>query len=102
MPEKIRMMLSLERWRNPWRSRSAAPTDARAKPVRPDVGTAKRRLGPPTLKPMAVVDSTWSPSSWRDREALQQPGWPDDARAEEVVRTLRAMPPLVFAGEARQ
>src|SRR5215475_3867302 len=51
---------------------------------------------------MAVVDSTWSPSSWRDREALQQPEWPDAARAAETVGKLRSLPPLVFAGEARQ
>jgi 3-deoxy-7-phosphoheptulonate synthase len=52
---------------------------------------------------MAVVDdSTWSPSSWRDREALQQPEWPDAARAEEIRRRLHTQPPLVFAGEARQ
>jgi 3-deoxy-7-phosphoheptulonate synthase len=51
---------------------------------------------------VAVVDSTWSPSSWRDFEALQQPEWPDPARAEEVRRRLHTQPPLVFAGEARQ
>jgi 3-deoxy-7-phosphoheptulonate synthase len=52
---------------------------------------------------MAVVDdSTWSPSSWRDREALQQPEWPDPVRAEEIRRRLHTQPPLVFAGEARQ
>ncbi len=51
---------------------------------------------------MAVFDSTWSPSSWRDREALQQPEWPDDGRLEAVKRRLHALPPLVFAGEARQ
>jgi 3-deoxy-7-phosphoheptulonate synthase len=51
---------------------------------------------------MAVFDPTWSPSSWRDREALQQPEWPDDGRLEDVKRRLHALPPLVFAGEARQ
>ncbi len=51
---------------------------------------------------MAVVDSTWSPSSWRDREALQQPEWPDPARLEAVRGRLHTQPPLVFAGEARQ
>ncbi len=51
---------------------------------------------------MAVVDPTWSPSSWRDFEALQQPEWPDPARADEVRRRLHTQPPLVFAGEARQ
>jgi 3-deoxy-7-phosphoheptulonate synthase len=40
--------------------------------------------------------------AWRDREALHQPEWPDPVRAEEVKRKLHALPPLVFAGEARQ
>src|SRR5277367_1942990 len=51
---------------------------------------------------MAVVDSTWSPSSWRDFEALQQPVWPDRAAADRVRQRLHSLPPLVFAGEARQ
>jgi 3-deoxy-7-phosphoheptulonate synthase len=51
---------------------------------------------------VAVVDPTWSPSSWRDYEALQQPEWPDPAHVEEVRRRLHTQPPLVFAGEARQ
>ncbi len=51
---------------------------------------------------MAVVDSTWSPSSWRDFEALQQPVWPDPAAADRVKQRLHSLPPLVFAGEARQ
>src|SRR6266446_8471419 len=40
--------------------------------------------------------------AWRDREALHQPEWPDTARLDEVKRKLHALPPLVFAGEARQ
>jgi 3-deoxy-7-phosphoheptulonate synthase len=40
--------------------------------------------------------------AWKDREALHQPEWPDPARAEEIKRKLHALPPLVFAGEARQ
>ena len=40
--------------------------------------------------------------AWKDREALHQPEWPDPARLEEVKRKLHALPPLVFAGEARQ
>ena len=56
----------------------------------------------PTLNVVAVVDSTWSPSSWRDFEALQQPEWPDDARLQSALGRLRTLPPLVFAGEARQ
>jgi 3-deoxy-7-phosphoheptulonate synthase len=51
---------------------------------------------------MAVFDSTWSPSSWRDREALQQPEWPEPSAVEGVRQRLHTLPPLVFAGEARQ
>jgi 3-deoxy-7-phosphoheptulonate synthase len=51
---------------------------------------------------VAVLDSTWSPSSWRDFEALQQPEWPDAALAGAVFERLKSLPPLVFAGEARQ
>src|ERR1043166_1738277 len=40
--------------------------------------------------------------AWKDREALHQPNWPDPARREGVKRKLHALPPLVFAGEARQ
>src|SRR6059058_5558143 len=40
--------------------------------------------------------------AWKDRVALHQPEWPDPARLEEVKRKLHALPPLVFAGEARQ
>jgi 3-deoxy-7-phosphoheptulonate synthase len=51
---------------------------------------------------MAIAPSAWTPSSWRDYEALQQPDWPDAARAEAALERLKASPPLVFAGEARR
>src|SRR5437763_2760077 len=51
---------------------------------------------------MATLPSTWSPASWRERPALHQPDWPDQAAAAAVRDQLAAMPPLVFAGEARQ
>jgi 3-deoxy-7-phosphoheptulonate synthase len=44
---------------------------------------------------------TWTPSSWQDLPALQQPEWPDVAELSAVVEELRKLPPLVFAGEAR-
>src|SRR5215208_524507 len=50
---------------------------------------------------MTVTQSTWSPSSWRGRRALHQPGWPSDERADASRQRLAKMPPLVFAGEAR-
>jgi len=45
--------------------------------------------------------SDWNPDSWRDLPASQQPNWPDAERLESVLGHLGALPPLVFAGEAR-
>jgi len=43
----------------------------------------------------------WTPSSWRSLEARHQPEWPDAGGVEAVRQELAALPPLVFAGEAR-
>ncbi|MBW3642236.1 MAG: 3-deoxy-7-phosphoheptulonate synthase class II [Actinobacteria bacterium] len=43
----------------------------------------------------------WSPSSWREHAAAQQPEWPDSAALDLVLKQLATYPPLVFAGEAR-
>jgi 3-deoxy-7-phosphoheptulonate synthase len=48
------------------------------------------------------TDERWSPDSWRAFQADQQPDWPDSAAVDTIFAELRAMPPLVFAGEARQ
>jgi 3-deoxy-7-phosphoheptulonate synthase len=45
---------------------------------------------------------TWTPSSWRDLPAAQQPEWPDAADLETALKSLSILPPLVFAGEARR
>jgi 3-deoxy-7-phosphoheptulonate synthase len=37
--------------------------------------------------------------TWPDLPAAQQPVWPDEDHLERVLTELRAMPPLVFAGE---
>ncbi|HEY3139554.1 MAG TPA: 3-deoxy-7-phosphoheptulonate synthase class II [Acidimicrobiales bacterium] len=47
------------------------------------------------------MTDTWSPSSWRSRPAAQQPIWPDNEAFERALKDLAAVPPLVFAGEAR-
>jgi len=44
---------------------------------------------------------SWSPATWRDFPAAQQPEWPDEAALDQAVKQLSALPPLVFAGEAR-
>jgi len=48
-----------------------------------------------------VNPATWSPSIWHDRPAGQQPDWPDEAALDQAIKQLSALPPLVFAGEAR-
>ncbi|MEZ5170777.1 MAG: 3-deoxy-7-phosphoheptulonate synthase class II [Acidimicrobiia bacterium] len=42
----------------------------------------------------------WSPASWQDRPAAQQPDWPDARELAAVLEELRSQPPLVFAGES--
>ena len=45
----------------------------------------------------------WTPASWRSKPAKHIPSdYPDMAELSRVETTLRAMPPLVFAGEARR
>ncbi|MDQ3571167.1 MAG: 3-deoxy-7-phosphoheptulonate synthase class II [Actinomycetota bacterium] len=46
--------------------------------------------------------SAWGPSTWRALPADQQPDWPDEAVLEHTLKQLSMLPPLVFAGEARQ
>ncbi len=43
----------------------------------------------------------WTPDSWRSKPIRQVPEYPDAAKLKSVEETLRMMPPLVFAGEAR-
>ncbi|MDA0307033.1 MAG: 3-deoxy-7-phosphoheptulonate synthase class II [Proteobacteria bacterium] len=43
----------------------------------------------------------WAPDSWRGKPILQVPAYPDAGALEGVEARLRRMPPLVFAGEAR-
>jgi 3-deoxy-7-phosphoheptulonate synthase len=50
---------------------------------------------------MAITESTWTPASWRAFPAGQQPEWPDPRALAAAREQLRALPPLVFAGEAR-
>ena len=44
---------------------------------------------------------SWTPTSWRQYEAAQQPQWPDVAAVDAALKQVAGYPPLVFAGEAR-
>jgi 3-deoxy-7-phosphoheptulonate synthase len=50
-----------------------------------------------------IMTDRWTPQSWRQKTAKHVPtDYPDGAALERVEQTLRGMPPLVFAGEARR
>ncbi len=52
-------------------------------------------------KPWTPAD--WTPAAWRAKPAKHLPtDYPDMAALSAVEQTLRQMPPLVFAGEARR
>ncbi len=44
----------------------------------------------------------WSPASWRHKTASQLPNYPDAAALAAAEVQLARLPPLVFAGEARE
>ena len=50
------------------------------------------------LQPVSLPEG-WAPDSWRGREALQQPAYPDAVELAEVQRELAALPPLVTSWE---
>ncbi len=50
---------------------------------------------------MSKQQENWSPASWRTKPVLQQPTYTDKDALQKIENTLHAMPPLVFAGEAR-
>jgi 3-deoxy-7-phosphoheptulonate synthase len=46
-----------------------------------------------------VATEDWSPSSWRAKEALQQPTYPDEAELDEALDYVSSLPPLVTSWE---
>jgi 3-deoxy-7-phosphoheptulonate synthase len=77
---------------------SSAPA-GRSRPLNPRHGEPDDQL--PPRPPPPGAESGWSASSWRAFPAHQQPEWPDPDALAGVLERLRALPPLVFAGEAR-
>ncbi|NKB57478.1 MAG: 3-deoxy-7-phosphoheptulonate synthase class II [Alphaproteobacteria bacterium] len=47
------------------------------------------------------MTANWTVNSWRGKPIGQVPEYPDQAKLDATEATLRAFPPLVFAGEAR-
>jgi len=55
--------------------------------------TSERNLQPVSLP------KDWSPTSWRQRKALQMPTYPDPAALDSALSELRTLPPLVTSWE---
>ncbi|MCB9996020.1 MAG: 3-deoxy-7-phosphoheptulonate synthase class II [Rhodospirillales bacterium] len=47
------------------------------------------------------MSTTWTPDSWRNKPAKQLPAYKDEAALADTEQRLAKLPPLVFAGEAR-
>src|SRR3954453_19224357 len=47
------------------------------------------------------MTAPWTPTTWREHPAQQQPDWPDPDGLDRVLKGLATLPPLVFAGVAR-
>jgi 3-deoxy-7-phosphoheptulonate synthase len=47
------------------------------------------------------MTEAWTPSSWQQLPALQQPEWPEADGLHRALKTVATYPPLVFAGESR-
>lgn len=54
-----------------------------------------------TAKIMQNNAPNWEPNTWRSKEARQLPSYPDPKAVEKAESILGDLPPLVFAGEAR-
>ena len=51
---------------------------------------------------MNTTTPGWTPATWRDRLARQQPTYPDQPALAAMEQRIGGYPPLVFAGEARR
>jgi 3-deoxy-7-phosphoheptulonate synthase len=65
------------------------------------VSETARDTNAPVVPIGAWTPQSWHPQSWRSHDAAQQPDWESAAELDDVLDELRAVPPLVFAGEAR-
>ena len=48
---------------------------------------------------MSASSSSWSPGSWQEKPATQQPAYPDAGALARVVDELSRLPPLVTSWE---
>ncbi|MEM9293112.1 MAG: 3-deoxy-7-phosphoheptulonate synthase class II [Acidobacteriota bacterium] len=80
-------------------SHSSAPAAGSSAADSSASGTASAAGSPALTQDDGVTPVRWSPTSWRRREALQQPNYPDPQALESALGELREMPPLVTSWE---
>nr|ABR16929.1 unknown [Picea sitchensis] len=61
----------------------------------PEIGVPSSSSSPGSL-------NGWKLDSWKSKNALQLPQYPDAEELDSVVDLLKTFPPLVFAGETRK
>src|SRR5690349_2176585 len=49
-----------------------------------------------------MAKTEWTPQSWRERPAQQQPAYPDADRTQTVLQRLATLPPLVAPAAVSQ
>jgi 3-deoxy-7-phosphoheptulonate synthase len=64
--------------------------------VQQSLGTSMTRES--QIAPVRTT-SDWSPDSWRERPAVQQPTYPDSGALDDALTQLRELPPLVTSWE---
>jgi len=48
------------------------------------------------------MQNEWTPDSWKEFPALQQPDWPDTNKLQSILNILKKRLPLVFPGEIEE
>ena len=58
-----------------------------------------QRTNPVPMTDADTLPADWSPDSWQQRPAMQQPNWPDADALAGTLQELRELPPLVTSWE---
>ncbi len=48
------------------------------------------------------MSEKWTPNTWESKVALHQPDYQNKNKLARVIKRLKKLPPLVFAGEVRE
>jgi len=83
------------------RAAAVAPARAVIMPLQSETAAAASSKESKSISATGANIKDWTPVSWREKEALQQPNYTDQAELAKALDEISNRPPLVFAGEAR-